>query len=68
LRIFRALGERMARGKLGPKVRFDSLGRLSDAKSASMLWPVSNRRSRSNRIKTIGLSVIALFFFESDTE
>jgi hypothetical protein len=29
LRIFRALGERMARGKLGPKVRFDSLGRLS---------------------------------------
>lgn len=28
-RIFRALGERMARGKLGPKVRFDSLGRLS---------------------------------------
>jgi hypothetical protein len=29
LRIFRALGERMARGKLGPKVRFDSLGRSS---------------------------------------
>lgn len=36
---------------------------FQDAKSASMLWPVSYRRSRSNRIKTIGLSVIALFFF-----
>lgn len=29
LGIFRALRERMARGKLGPKVRFESLGRLS---------------------------------------
>ncbi|OQE16071.1 hypothetical protein PENFLA_c029G04772 [Penicillium flavigenum] len=36
---------------------------FQDAKSASVLWPVSHRRSRSNRIKTIGLSVIALFFF-----
>lgn len=29
LGVFWALGERMARGKLGPKVRIDSLGRLS---------------------------------------
>lgn len=29
LGIFRALRERMARGKLCPKVRFESLGRLS---------------------------------------
>ncbi|KAJ5588158.1 hypothetical protein N7537_010836 [Penicillium hordei] len=36
---------------------------FQDAKSTPVLWHASNRRSRTNRVKTIGLSVIALFFF-----
>ncbi|CAI7624649.1 unnamed protein product [Penicillium glandicola] len=35
---------------------------FQDAKS-TVLWQASHRRSRTNRIKTVGLSVIALFFF-----
>lgn len=36
---------------------------FQDAKSTPVLWHAFNRRSRTNRVKTIGLSVIGLFFF-----
>lgn len=36
---------------------------FQDAKSTPVLWHAVNRRSRTNRVKTIGLSVIGLFFF-----